>query len=484
MHGSDCESSRAARTGACPRGRRPHVAVIAVAAAVLTTVAVVGCQGHASPAAPGSVTHSPTSNGVAYSHAPGSAAPPSLVWSAARAPLPPDTDRVRGQYAVLEDVSCPAVGHCVAVGYDKASSASGDVYQGLVETLSDGTWTPTAVPGVFSRNSPPSLGSVSCPVLGTCVAVGFVESPAGVSTPVIERLSGSRWVPVRPPLPGDSSGTASALLTDVSCPAAGTCVATGWYITRSGYRWSYIDTLSGGTWTAASAPLPGDAVQQKGSSRASTYLAAVACTGVGACVASGQYQDANGGTRPVIDTLSRGSWTAMTPPLPGDAAAAGQTAGLWAIGCPVPGTCLAGGHYQNRGGQPRYLIDTLSGGSWTASVLSLPANAAADQKWSQDEATSVGGLACASASYCVATAGYLAKSGEIMPLIEALSGGTWTAVTVPLPVDAVTGSGPGNSAFLELATCPAVGSCLTVGSYPAADGTAAALIETATPGTP
>jgi hypothetical protein len=35
-----------------------------------------------------------------------------LVWSAARAPLPPDTDGVSGQYAVLEDVSCPVVSHC------------------------------------------------------------------------------------------------------------------------------------------------------------------------------------------------------------------------------------------------------------------------------------------------------------------------------------------------------------------------------------
>lgn len=421
----------------------------------------------------GAVTHSPTSPGKAS---------PSLVWSALRPPLPPDATGESGEYAELADVSCPAVGQCVAVGYDRAKTATGGVYQGLAETLSDGVWTPATIPGLTSRSSPISLGSVSCPVVGSCVAVGFIYSASEIPTPKIERLSGGRWYPVRPPLPGDASSHPSALLTDVNCPATGACVATGWYITRSGYRWGYVDTLSGETWTAATAPLPGDAAQQAGSSQATTYLSAVACTRVGECVASGQYQDASGGTRPVIDTLSGGSWTATSPPVPAGAAAAGQTAGLWAISCPAPGSCVAGGHYQNRGGQPRYLIDTLSGGSWTASALSPPASAAANQQWSQYGATSVGGLACATASHCVATAGYLAKSGDVKPLIEALSGRTWTPVTVPLPPDALTVSGPGDSAYIQLATCPSVASCFTVGSYASADSTSAPLIETATSG--
>ena len=391
-------------------------------------------------------------------------------------PLPADATGVSGQYVSLSDVSCPEVGQCVAVGFDKAS---GGVYQGLVETLADGTWTPTAVSAVSSKKGVATLSAVTCPARGTCVAVGSAATTAGVLAPVIETLSAGRWDLVKPPLPGDAMSTASATLDDISCPAAGTCVATGWYGNESGLRSGYVDTLASGTWTAATAPLPADAAPEQNSSTASTFLAAVACTGTGTCVAPGQYQDASGQTRAFIDTLAGGTWTATAAPLPADAAATGQVAALWAIDCPATGTCVAAGHYIKRGGQPRFLTDTLSGGKWTASALSLPADAAADQKWSQNQATTVGGLACESVGYCVATAGYVTKTTVIAPLIETLSGGTWTALKAPLPADAVTGSGPANGAYLDLDTCPAAGSCLIVGSYPAADGTVEGLVDTA-----
>jgi hypothetical protein len=135
-----------------------------------------------------------------------------------------------------------------------------------------------------------------------------------------------------------------------------------------------------------------------------------------------------------------------------------------------------------RGGQPRYLTETLSGGAWTAAALPLPADAAADQKWSQYAATAIGAVACESAGACVATADYVTKANAIVPVIETLSGGTWTPAKAPLPADAAPGSGQANAAYLQLATCPAAGHCFTVGSYPAADGTVEGVIETAVPG--
>ena len=481
MHGSNGEPLRAARTGAGLRGRWPRTVVL-TAAAALAAIGVAGCQGRASsPAVAGSVAQAATSSGAASSPAPSSAALAPLAWSAARAPLPADADGASSQYVVLDDVSCPAAGYCVAVGTDRASTGSGDVYQGLAETLAGGTWTPAAIPDVSSANTPPSFSSVSCPARDSCVAVGFVRSSARVGIPFIERLSGGRWHPVAPPRPGDASPSEVSLLTDISCPAADWCVATGWYLNTDGHHAAYADTLSGGTWTAAGVPLPADAAPEQGTATAVTYLSAVSCTGTGACVASGQYRDTSGGSLPFTATLSNGAWTAAAAPLPGNAAATSQLAGLWAVKCPAAGTCVAGGHYLNHSGQPRYLIDTLSGGTWTASAAPLPSGAAADQKWSQDLATAVGGLGCASASFCIATAGYVTTDNEIVPAIETLSGGTWTAAKAPLPADAAPASGQGNSAYLMLATCPSPSSCLAVGSYPAEDGTVAGLIETAAP---
>jgi hypothetical protein len=203
MHGTNSESPEAAYRGAGPRGRRAHTAVIVTAVALLAGIGVAGCQGKASPAAPGSAARSPVPSGTGQSSV---AAPPSLEWSPARAPLPADTNGVSGQYASLSDVSCQKVGNCVAVGFDKAS---GGVTQGVVETLSDGIWTPTAVPAVSSKKGIATLSAVTCLAQGTCVAAGFLTSAAGGLTPVIapliETLSGGAWTAVKAPLPADAA---------------------------------------------------------------------------------------------------------------------------------------------------------------------------------------------------------------------------------------------------------------------------------------
>ena len=457
MHGTHGKSSLAAYAGGL---------------ALVAAIGVAACQGHSSPIASGSPSPSSVGRSTVI-------IPASVNWSAARASLPTAAKRVSGQFAQLTDVSCPTVGTCVAVGGVKAS---GDVTQGLIEMLSDSTWTPTTVPGLSSRSGAAPLNAVSCRAQVTCVAVGFVGSATNVFTPVIETLSGGRWSRVKPPLPDDAATTASATLNDIACPAAGTCVATGWYVNQGGDRNGYVDMLSNGTWTAASAVLPKDAASEQSSAAASTFLAAVSCAGVGACVASGQYRDTHGQTRALIETLSGGAWTATAAPLPADAAATGQVSGLWAVDCPSPGACVAAGHYIVRGGQPRFLTDTLAGGAWTAAAIPLPAEAAADQKWSQYVSTTVGGLACPSAGYCVASAGYVTKANQIVPVIETLSDGAWTPVVAPLPADAAPGTGQGNAAYLELVTCPAAGHCLIAGSYPADDGTVEGLIEVSVPG--
>jgi hypothetical protein len=318
------------------------------------------------------------------------------------------------------------------------------------------------------------LDAVDCPATGACVVVG--DAVNGVTVPVIETLSDGRWHSGAPALPGDAELDGSAFLNDISCPAAGTCIATGWYTDRSGYREGLLDTLSGGTWTAVSAPLPANAAPVAATSPTDTYLADVACSGVGACVATGQYRDSDGGTQGVIDTLAGGTWKAAEAPLPADAAVSDQLAAVWTISCPAPGTCLAGGHYENSGGQPRYLIEALSNGIWTASTRPLPADAAANQEWSQKQSTAVDGIGCQSVSYCVLPVSYVASDSAVVTKIETLSGGTWTVSGEPLPANAIAGSK--QDGYLSLVACPAPDSCLTTGGYTAKNGSMQGLIMT------
>jgi hypothetical protein len=466
MYSRNCDSPQPSRAVAGQRGRRPRAAVIAAAGVVLTALCATGCSVHQSPSASAGKAQSPSASA--------DTAQPPLKWSAARAPLPVDADL--SQDAAIDDVYCPAADDCVAVGYYTAGGASGDVAQGLVETLSGGTWSPAAFPGVSSKKGVAMLDAVSCPATGACVVVG--DAVNGATVPVIETLSDGRWHSGAPALPSDAELDGSAFLNDISCPAAGTCVATGWYTDLNGYREGLLDMLSGGTWTAASAPLPGNAASDKAPSQADTFLADVACTGGGACVATGQYRDSDGGTQGVIDTLTGGTWKASEASLPADAAVSDQLAAVWAISCPAPGTCLAGGHYENSGGQPRYLIETLTNGTWTASTRPLPADAAANQEWSEKQSTSVEGIGCQSVSYCVMPVSYVASDSAAVSKIETLSGRTWTVSGEPLPSDAIAGSKQGG--YLSLVSCPTPDSCLTTGAYTAEDGSMQGLIVTGT----
>ncbi len=412
----------------------------------------------------------------------GKAAPQALAWSAAQAPLPADAAQTSSQNAALFDVACPSVQNCVAVG-DYIPSDSGGTdgsSKALAETLSDGTWTPTAVPVNLpdpSQVTYLNLDGVACPAAGACVAIGFYDDNQGIEKPVTATLSGGTWTSAIPPLPGNANQK-SALLSQVACPARGTCVATGWYTDQNGDTQGLIETLTGGTWTADQAPLPAGAVPQKASSsELATGLYEVKCPAVGNCVAAGNYTGQNGSSQGLIDTLSDGTWTATRAPLPADAAA-NPVVYLLGIACPAPGTCLAGGRYTGQDGRGRDLAETLSGGIWTPAAVPVPADAAANQKWSITQITGITAVACEVAGSCVAAGSYSLANGTVQGVIDTLSGGTWMAARALLPAGAAVAK---QYVFFDSAVCPAAGHCLAVGGYIVQNGSTQALIETADP---
>jgi hypothetical protein len=412
----------------------------------------------------------------------GSAAPPALAWSAARAPLPADSVQTSGQDAAVVDVSCPGAGNCVAVGYYAASAGSTTTSNGLIETLADGTWTPVAAPLDLAGAGAVSfvgLAAVACSSRTACVAVGYYVGQQNVAVPLSESLSGTSWTPGAPALPGDAGQGKPAVLSGVACPAPGRCVATGWYTGKNGDTQGLIDTLSQGRWTAASAPLPPGAVPRPlSSSTLPAGVFEVRCPAVGYCVAGGDYIGKDGGIQGLIDTLSGGTWTAVRAPLPGDASASNPAAYVWAITCQGVGNCVATGHYNSQRGQSRDLIESLSGSTWIAAAAPLPANAAADQLWNPAQVTGLTAVACQAAGTCEAEGSYIARGGAVDGEIDTLSGGRRTAVTAALPAGAAVA---GQFAFFDAATCPTPRSCVAVGGYKTANGATAGLIETAAP---
>jgi len=126
------------------------------------------------------------------------------------------------------------------------------------------------------------------------------------------------------------------------------------------------------TLAATAAPLPENAASMEGVSLQSDP----ACPAVGSCVAVGSYEDTGGDNRGLIETLSDGTWSAIQAPLPTNAE---YGVALDAVVCPSVGFCVAVGSYQSDetgpDGSDSYegLIETLSGGTWTAAEAPVPA---------------------------------------------------------------------------------------------------------------
>ena len=373
-------------------------------------------------------------------------------WRQTTAPLP--IDAAAPSSARLSLVSCPVVGSCVAVGEYLSASHSERI---LVDTLSGGSWTASAAPlpsGGDFENRANGLYHLTCPQPGACVAVGqYSDSSSNNQLGLIETLSGGSWTATEAPLPSGAATTLqNAVLPDLSCWESDSCVAIGGYVDASSNQQGLIETLSSGTWTATKTPLPSGA-----SNPSFTALGALSCPATGSCVATGVYADSvssfneNG----FFATLSGGAWTATdAPPLPADAAPGG-VGGLGGLSCPAVGSCVATGDYTDSSGFGQALIETLAGGSWTATKAPLPVGSSTAQQFAD-----LFGLSCPVAGSCVAVGTY---EGSIdgLGVIETLSGGKWTATQATLP----SGAAATSNALLEALACPAAGACVIAGDY-------------------
>ncbi len=324
--------------------------------------------------------------------------------SGLEAPLPANANASPG--VELSDVTCPNAGHCVAVG----EYGAGKKGQALIETLSNGTWQPITAP--VPSDAHPRLGepfsAVSCSSARSCVAVGTYHPTVSTQYGYIDTLANGRWHAARPPLPANATTYQGSALVDVSCASAGTCAAIGVYDTRHGYQ-GVLDTFVAGKWSAVEAPLPAGALPSQ-----DIDVTNVTCPSSGFCAAGGLYGAQPGQSGVVLWVWAKGSWSAVEAPLPSDASTTAPDDGIVALTCGAAGSCVALCVYNTSDGVHRGLVETLSQGTWTPTEL-------ADYGWYQ--------VSCINASSCVASGG----EGSTGHLLYVLSGGTWTAISVPLP---------------------------------------------------
>jgi hypothetical protein len=199
------------------------------------------------------------------------------------------------------------------------------------------------------------------------VLVGVYGDTTGKAFGLIDTLSGSAWTAHQAPEPSSNAGSGTdqqAFLESVSCPAATGCVAVGFYEDTGGRTRALIESLSGGSWSAAEGPQPNNAAPEAAQS---SVLFTVDCSTTTSCLASGSYAVAGNGSTGLVDTLAAGSWTGIAPPIP-NTAKTGTSAAATAksVACASPVACVVTGFFTDSAGHVQGFLDTWTGpqGYW------------------------------------------------------------------------------------------------------------------------
>jgi hypothetical protein len=376
------------------------------------------------------------------------------TWTATEAPLPTNAGTL-GLGPFMEAATCVTVGTCEVVGsYQDSDNLETALFETLSGTTWTPTEAPLpANTGTDTDgNADSDVLAVSCPAAGACVAVGRYDDTEGYETPLIEIQSGSSWVASEAPEPSNAGTDAdtfqASYLNSLVCPSPGRCVAAGAFRDTSGQNFGLIDTLSNGTWTTTAAPLPSNAGS---GSLENSYLTDVSCPANGSCVASGIYADGSGYDYSMLETQSGTGWSSSEAPLPANAGndADAVNTSLNGVDCPAVGSCAAVGDYKDTNGFYYGLIDILSGGVWRASEAPEPSNSGTEADL--DQGADLSGVSCSWPGQCVASGNYRDTMDHSHGMIMDLLGSTSSVLETLYPT--ALGSAP--SVYTNTPSCTA-----------------------------
>jgi hypothetical protein len=318
------------RTTPTPRFAAGRASALCLVIGLATVTSVVGSVGSAGAANRGTST-----------------------WTPSEAAVP--DDGYNGEGPDLFAVACPEVQDCVSVGSYYAAEGEEGISEGAIETL-------TAAGSTFTEAPLPSPGtvgvlqSVSCPDSTFCVAVGSYGSDGSDTSGLIETFSDGQWTPTEAPAPAPGDGVQ---LAQVVCSEVGECVAIGLYLLPNGTLpgEGVIEALSDGSWTATTAPVPSNVGPTP-----SSQLRDLSCVSAVSCMAVGNYEDSDQNVQGLMETLAQGRWRPTEAPLPSGTSLENRSAVLYGVSCLSARSCVAVGEY---GSTPVGLIETRSAAGFT-----------------------------------------------------------------------------------------------------------------------
>jgi hypothetical protein len=326
-----------------------------------------------------------------------------------------------GAISQLNGVSCASPTLCFAVGYHYNSDLTRR--RSLIERWNGHTWTV-----VLSPSRPPTaitdeLDAASCASTTFCVATG-ASSDGNTQKTLTDRWNGTAWSEVASP----SGGALAA----VSCRSASFCFSAGVLSTTTGTK-TLTERWNGTAWSVVANPTLTGA------------FSAVACSSATLCFATGNRTVGSGGsTAPLIERWNGSSWSVVNSPAPAGA----ERTYLLGVSCATLTFCVAVGEsdYGVHDDVPDSVAwDVLR---WNGTAWSI---ATAPKPTGTTVLSTLRGVSCVSASFCVA-AGYYYRNDGVPTIIEQWNGQNWSV-----------GFNPGFMGNLSSASCANSTFCSAVG---------------------
>jgi hypothetical protein len=264
-------------------------------------------------------------------------------WSVTPVPihLPTGFRHAKAALSGLISVSCPSSSMCLAVGGRFQFGAHRRFTQAPMAARWDGShWMTVKVPVTDAV-----LLQVACASPDDCVAIGGrAGQHLRVAAPISMRFHDGRWSPLTFRTP---RGATQIEANSISCPVVGGCVAVGSAtrtVTRAGRRRRLQRALvlrqRGTRWIARTLP-PSSSVMRKTQGPSGQSLTTVSCPpGVpSGCVAVGTW-----GTAPHAPTPNAGTlWGTLAPGHPHVSTFRTET-DLSTLSCPTTQFCLGAGN--------------------------------------------------------------------------------------------------------------------------------------------
>lgn len=204
-------------------------------------------------------------------------------------------------------------------------------------------------------------------------------------SPEATQASGAQWSIVKNPNP---VGSTLAELNAVSCTSPTACVAIGDYTEAEGGYLSLAESWNGNTWTIQSTPnLPG---------ATDDLLDGLSCVGTRWCTAVGSTLSSRSVEHAFVEAWNGKRWAIEPTPLPG---AKGTTAGLDAVSCTGADSCMAVGGFTPPGveSQEQPLAEYWNGSAW--SIVATPNPQA-------ENGSFLDGVSCTAQDACTAGGDY------------------------------------------------------------------------------